>query len=224
MKLLAFDLSTACTGVTGAEFNDKEIIFLQTFSIVPSVDKKNIIRNLGFEPSKQYVESAKSKNTLSYVKYSGEKVSKTEKKKRDVMVRNAINTEIKQDISVKLNHLIETFRPDLILAERNESFHGVLTTKLLAETKGILEGAAGAIPVQSYNVVKIRSHMDLTNIIDQYIKSIKDASQLSGVDKITKHAIKYYLERKYHIKCQNTDESDSLAVFDYYYETEVKTT
>ena len=223
MKLLSFDLSTACTGVTGAELDGKRIAFLKTFSVVPSVDKKQIIQSLGFEPSKQYIESAKQQKLLSYVKYSGESVSKTEKKQRDVAVRNAINTEIKQDLSVKLNLLIEQFHPDLILAERNESFHGVLTTKLLAETKGILEGAAGAIPVQSYSVIKIRSKLDLTNIINQYISSIKDASELSGMDKITKHAIKYHLERKYGIQCQNTDESDSLAVFDYYYETEVKT-
>lgn len=224
MKILAFDLSTACTGVTGAELDNEAILFLKTFSVAPSVDKKQVIKSLGFEPSKQYIESAKQQRVLSYVKYSGENVSKTEKKKRDVSVRNAINAAIKQDLSVKLNELIHSFRPDLILAERNESFHGVLTTKLLAETRGILEGAAEATPIQSYNVVKIRSKLDLTNIIHQYISSIQDAQELSGMDKITKHAIRYHLENKYNIRCQNTDESDSLAVFDYYYETEVKAT
>ena len=222
MKLLAFDLSTACTGVTGAELNGKDIVYLKTFSIVPCVDKKKTISSLGFEPNKRYIESARSQRILTYVRFPDENVPKTEKKKRDVAVRNAINAGLKQDLSVKLNHLVQSFCPDIILVERNESFHGVLTTKLLAETKGILEGAAGSIPVYSYNVVKIRSEMDLTTITKQFIDSVQDASVLSGVDKITKHAIKHYLEKKYNIQCQNTDESDSLAVFNYYYETEVK--
>ena len=222
MKILAFDLSTACTGVAGVELDGTTIRFLQTFSIVPAVDKKQIIKNLGFEPSKQYINSANAQKLLSYVKHSGERVSKTEKKSRDVAVRNAINGAIKQDLAVKLNELMQSFSPDLVLAERNEAFHGVLTTKLLAETRGILEGATGSIPLLSYSVVKIRSQLHLTSVIDAYISSIQDASELSGVDKITKYAIKHYLEEKYHIQCQNTDESDALAVFDYYYETEVK--
>lgn len=222
MKILSFDLSTTCTGVVGAELNNDKITFIKTFSIVPKIDREAVILKLGYLPSKRRIHLKSGTTIQSYVRPQNDHVTKTEKKKRDVEVRNATNSAIKQEMSIGLNQTISSFNPDLILVERNESFKGVLTTKLLAEARGILEGAAKEVPIKSYNVISVRSHLDLATLVQQYVDSLADASQLSGMTHITKYAIKHYLEKKYKINCNNTDESDALAVFDYYYETEVK--
>ena len=183
---------------------------------MPVVNRELIITSLGYLPHKTKVSAGSA-----YVRTKDEKISKAIKKQRDVEVRNAINSAIKRELSLSIAEAVKNFKPDLILVERNESFHGVLTTKLLAEVRGILDGIAADIPIKAYNVTKIRNRLDLARLVSNYISSLPDASALSGEKHITKRAIKKYLEDKYNARCSNTDESDSLAVFDYYYETEV---
>ncbi|MGN1093080.1 MAG: hypothetical protein ACI4RS_05440 [Monoglobaceae bacterium] len=216
MKIMAFDLSSACTGVTFADINNENIIFLKTFSIRPEVSKTSVAKKLGYIHS----ENVATTGIRSWVKSGGEIVSKTEKKKRDVEVRNAINAEIKKYISTELQKSIDNLNPDLILVERNESFNGVLTTKFLAEIRGILEGVATKQPIIQYSVAEIRKKFDLAKMTQEYVSKLTP-SQVKKEKDITKNVIKEYLEHKYQIHCANTDESDSLAVFDHYYEKEV---
>lgn len=216
MRIMAFDLSSACTGVTFADLKNKDILFLKTFSIRPEVSKTSVAKNLGYLHS----ENIATTGIRSWVKSSGEIVSKTEKKKRDVEVRNAINAEIKKYISTEIQKSIDSLSPDLVLVERNESFNGILTTKFLAEIRGILEGVATKQPIVQYSVAEIRKKFNLAEMTQKYVSNLTP-TQMKKEKDITKNALKEYLENKYHIRCANTDESDSLAVFDHYYEKEV---
>lgn len=216
MKVLAFDLSSVCTGVTFADIKDKKIIFLKTFSIKPNIKKADVVKELGFVHS----EKVSTTSIRAWVKEPGEIVSRTEKKKRDVEIRNAYNSKIKKVISLEIKKVIDNLCPDLILVERNESFNGILTTKFLAEIRGILEGAATEQPIIQYSVSEIRKIFNLADMTMNYVKRMTP-EQMRGKKDITKHVLKDFLENKYNITCANTDESDSLAVFDHYYESEV---
>ena len=217
MKIAAFDLSSVCSGVTFADLKGENIIFLKTFSIQPHFSMNEAAKSLGFLHS----EKIPTTQIRSWVKESGEIVSRTEKKKRDVAVRNALNAQIKKYISIEIEKTVKNLMPDLILVERNESFNGVLTTKFLAEIRGILEGVATEQPIIQYSVAEIRKKFDLAQMTQEYVKQLSPG-QMRGQKDITKTVLKNYLEEKYGVQCANTDESDSLAVFDHYYEKEVK--
>lgn len=219
--ILAFDLSSARTGCVCASLDDKEIKFMDTFSVSPSVNRHGIISGLGFLPQKQTL-SKKGKKMSFYAKSHGEQITQAEKQKRDVLVRNTVNGIIKKEISSAFKKVVENIKPDLILVERNEAFNGVLTTKFLAEIRGILEGVAVEQPILQYSVSEIRKKFNLAKMTREYIKSLDNPKYIQGKKDITKLVIKDYLENKYSIRCGNTDESDALAVFDHYYETEVK--
>ena len=220
-NILSFDLSSARTGCVCISLDDKEIKFMDTFSISPNVKKEDIISNLGFLPKKQVV-AKKGKRISFYAKFHGEEITQAEKQKRDVLVRNSVNGAIKKEISTALKTAVENIKPDLVLVERNEAFNGVLTTKFLAEIRGILEGVAVEQPIIQYSVAEIRKKFNLAKMTREYIKSLDSPKYIQGKKDITKLVIKNFLENKYSIRCSNTDESDALAVFDHYYETEVK--
>ena len=217
MKVLSFDLSSVSTGITFADIKDGKIIFIKTFSIVPKVSKTESAKDLGFLTS----EKNEKTNIRSWVKFKGEVVSATEKKKRDVAVRNECNAKIKKHIASEITEIINGVQPDLILVERNESFNGVLTTKFLAEIRGILEGAAVKQPIIQYSVSEIRKKFDLAKMTKEYVAKLLP-KELKGKKDITKCVLKDYLEQKYNVVCSNTDESDSLAVFDHYFEEVVR--
>ena len=106
-------------------------------------------------------------------------------------------------------------KPDLILVERNESFNGILTTKLLAEARGILEGACAGATIKQYSVSEIRKGIDLVGLTRNFVNKLADLGQPFPKD-ITKSALKLYIEEKYSISTANTDESDACMVFDCY--------
>lgn len=214
--ILAFDLSSKCTGCTAAILKQQQIQFLKTFSIYPHADTEQCAQELGFLRSKRKVHIG-SKDVNCYVKSAQEKISITEKKRRDVLVRNAVNMKLKESLAKSIRKVVSEFQPSLILVERNEAFHGILTTKLLAELRGILDGIIAGIPIIQYSVTEIRKPYPLAEMTRKYVAQLSNPTELAGNKDITKSVIKDFLEKKYRIRCANTDESDSLAVFDTYY-------
>ena len=220
-KILAFDLSLKCTGVAAVWFwGYNEIASFQTISIIPLDFTKDDFHTLGYLPSKKKITTKSGKSYYSYVKNATESPSESVKRKRDVEVRNAINAKKKKSLSIEIDKIIRTVHPTLILVERNESFNGILTTKLLAEARGILEGVAKGIPIIQYSVSEVRKKFNLASMTRDFINKIKETEKFPK--DVTKSVLKDYIDTKYNIVTRNTDESDACILFDHYYETIVK--
>lgn len=216
MKILSFDLSLTQTGVAFAEINDKnEVVKISTVSIVPFADEEKLIKDMGFLRSKHKIITKSGNTYWSYVLSQNEIVSHTEKKKRDVAVRNAINMAKRNSLAKQIRLLFDKVKPELILVERNESFNGILTTKLLAEARGILEGACSDVPIKQYSVSEIRKGINLVELTRNFVNKLAETGSPFPAD-ITKSALKNYVEIKYNISAKNTDESDACMVIDCY--------
>lgn len=214
MKIMTFDLSSVCIGCVIADVENKKVTKIASCPIVPKKDALVPIK-LGFLKSKQKTENGLN----SYVKYSGESVSKTEKKHRDSIVREAQNAKIMEDISLKLSEIVTAIKPDIIVMEKHAIFNGILTSVLLAKIAGILIGVAGdnGISVLEYPVSIIRKRYNLVSLTKDFVKTLSP-SDLEKIKDMTKAAIGFYLGKKYNIAFQTYDESDACAVLDYYLE------
>lgn len=216
MKILSFDLSLARTGVAYAEINNiYEVLQMSTVSIIPSANEEEIIRDLGFLHNKRKITTKGGDSFWSYVSTPGEIVARTEKKKRDVAVRNSINMAKRSSLAQQIKLLCDKIQPELILVERNESFNGILTTKLLAEARGILEGACSGTQIKQYSVSEIRKGVNLVELTRDFVSELADSGAPFPTD-ITKSALKHYIEKRYNISVSNTDESDACMVIDCY--------
>jgi hypothetical protein len=145
-------------------------------------------------------------------------ISFAEKKRRDVFVRNEINKKVLFEISTSLNRSISTIKPDIILAEKNEIFRGVLTSVLLGKVMGILIGtsAANGIEVEEHKVQVVRSILEY-NMLYENLRKKLTTEEIMQLPDVTKRAINVYLSELYGVHTLTDDESDSLAVFHYWY-------
>lgn len=214
MKIMAFDLSSVCIGCVVAKLDNHKIEKIASAPIIPKKDS-DIPLKLGFIRTKHKCENG----LTSYVKYSGENVSKAEKKRRDVLVRDTQNAYILENISKELSDVITAISPDKIVVEKHAIFNGILTSVLLAKISGILIGVAGdnGISVSEYPVKEVRSIYNLPELTKEFIKT-KKPEDLIKIPDVTKASIGFYLSKKYGITFKTYDESDACAVFDYYME------
>ena len=202
MIVLAFDLSSVCIGVFVAEIRSDKVLKASSCPIIPP---KFNVEELGFK---------KTKVNNCYIKYKDEVVSKTEKKRRDTLVRRSKNDFIKKKISEDITNIVTNISPDLILAERNQIFNGVLTSVLLGEIMGVLEGIAGglSIPLEKYSVQEVRKDLNVSKLVKEFSK-IHDVTKYKDV---TKAAIAEVMSERYDIEFSTCDESDACVVFDYW--------
>ena len=211
MRVMAIDASSVCSGIVVAEIDNKgEVSRIGSASIIP---KKFSPTLLGYKASKANINGYKS-----YVKKGENFVSKTEAKRRNAEVRHARNDFKAKTISSQLNTLISKISPDIVVIEKNRTFNSVLTTALLAEVMGCVEGVCGAndIDLIKVTVEAIRKELNAPKLVKEFCE-IKTVEELSSYEDITKEAIKDYLEYIYNFRMANTDEGDACAVFHYYY-------
>lgn len=222
MITMSFDLSSVCIGVTFAEIDkDKNITYGKTLPIVPKTFDP---RTHGFTTKSPKMIGSRGKNFKGYLKEGEFSISQEEAKNRISYVKNAAHNFMLRDIGSQCGMFMDKLKPTAVSMERNSSFNGILTTKLLAEIAGGLYFYCGAkdIPLFDYHEATIRSRIR---------KDIKEFSYEKDGKKAldTKWEI-YCRLRSYFSKMDNTlfdfdkmtmDESDSLAVFYYYYVTEV---
>lgn len=211
MKVMAIDASSVCSGIVVAEIDDnREVSKIGSASIVP---EKFSPKELGYKSSK-----VKMNGYTSYVKKGESFVSKTEAKRRNAEVRHARNDFKAKTISRQLNALITSIKPDIVVIEKNRTFNSVLTTALLAEVMGCVEGVCGAngIELKKVTVEAIRKEINAPKLVKGFSET-RTIEELSSYEDVTKEAIKDYLEHFYNIKMANTDEGDACAVFHYFY-------
>ena len=218
-RVLSLDLSSVCIGALFCTIDDDwNITKMQTSPIVP---KPFSAESLGYLKSKKQVTSGKDTIT-SWVKPGEDQVSKVEKKRRDAEVRAAKDKHLIGYIGSTLGRMVDLLQPTLILVEKNEIFNGILTSVLLAKIMGSLQTicALKNIPFEEIRVRQIREAYDVKAISKEYIKYLEENKVNSFTD-MTKEAIGHHLKKKYdqfHISFLTNDESDAVAVFDYWYE------
>lgn len=221
---MCFDLSSTCIGVTFAQFHKKDLFYAKTLAVIP---EKPSGKALGFTTNSPKTLYSNGKELKTFI-YPGEtSISSVEEaKKRVTNFKNYRHRYLLNNIGKQLGYYIDKVKPDVVAIERNETFNGILTSKLLAEIAGgiyFFSGARG-IPMYDYPAPTIRAKIR---------KDITDFNRYkAGTDEMaldTKWEIfcrlRSYFEKNHpnmQIDFENItmDESDSLAVFYHLFTTE----
>lgn len=224
MKIMSFDLSTACIGVLTAEVDvdTKTIIKMRSCPIIP---RKFSPEDLGYLKVKKKLPTKNGEVLTTYAKPGEVSISKAEKLRRDREVRGQKDIFILTNISNTMGSMINQIKPDLIIVEKNVSnLNGVLTSILLAKVMGTLLGIAGmfGIKVKEYPVNKARSVFNVSKLVSDFTKN-KPEEELMEIPDITKRALRVEMERrygKYGFAPQTDDEGDSCVIFNYWFTEE----
>lgn len=214
MRVMAIDSSSVCSGIVIADVNNLNLVKIGSAPIIPS---KFDVTSLGYLKTKRRMPGG----FLSYVKNKDEKVSKTESKKRNVEVRHKQNNHKAKDIGSQLSYLIRETKPDLVLIERNRIFNSQLTSVLLGEIMGIVEGVCAShnINLEKFTVEEMRKSINSTKLVKEFTNK-KTEQELFSMEDVTKEAIKDYLVEiygKYGFAPTTLDESDACLVFHYWF-------
>jgi hypothetical protein len=224
MIAMCFDLSSTCIGVTFAQLKDEKLHYLKTMPIIP---KRPSAKELGYttqEPKKIHFRG----NSFPGLLKSGEfEISKEEAGRRMADFKNFSHRSLLKNIGEQCGYYLDSIKPNVIAIERNKSFNGVLTTKLLAEIAGGIYFYCGAkkIPLYDYDEKTVRAKIrrDITKF-----NLLKQGTDQMAVD--TKWEIycrlHAYFESHYpslvDFSNMTMDESDSLAVFYHLFTTELR--
>ena len=212
-KIMSFDLSTKCIGCVSCAISNETLIAFYSAPIIPPQFNAS---ELGFLKTKKKL-SCGIETINSWAKPGEKKITKQEKKKRDVFVREHKDVFVLAYISRKIEELISVVNPDIVVVEKNEIFNGVLTSVLLGRVNGVLHGICGPknIPVYEYHVQDVRKPYNLMERTAEFISG-KTSEELSKIPDITKRVIREMMERIYSTTFLSDDESDACIVLDYH--------
>lgn len=212
MRIMAIDSSSTCSGIVIADAKEDKI----KIGSAPIIPSKFDVTTLGYLKTKKKMPNG----FLSYVRDKDETVSKTEAKKRNVEVRHKQNNHKAKDIGRQLSYLIKNTKPDLVLIERNRIFNSQLTSVLLGEIMGIVEGvcASCGIDLEKFTVEEMRKSINSTKLVKEFSQK-KTEEELASMEDVTKEAIKDYMVEiygKFGFNPTTLDESDACLVFHYW--------
>lgn len=209
LSVIAFDLSSSCIGVTTATVIDGYVTQVKVADIVP---RKFTGLDYGYKTKTPKKIGA---GYSAFLKEDEFHITKAEASRRQSDFKVFKHRDLLLDIGKQVSDYISSLDLDLVMIERNMTFNGVLTTKILAEIAGQIHylAASNAIEFESRSVHTVR-------------KLIRKAIPLSPADRVqkdgsvaleTKAEIKARLKKVYgHLVDFDTmseDGSDSLAVF-----------
>lgn len=222
MIAMCFDLSSKCIGVTFSQFYGDHIKYAKTLAVIP---ERPSGKDLGYTTNAPKTMYSNGKETKTFLLPAETAISQEEAKKRIAMFKNYSHLSLLKNIGKQLGYYLDKIKPDVIAIEKNMSFNGILTTKLLAEIAGGIYFFAGArnIPMYDYSEATIRAKIrrDITNF-NRY-KTGTDEMALDTKWEIYCR-LRSYFDKYYPgmIDFENItmDESDSLAVFYHLFTTE----
>lgn len=209
MKVITLDLSSALIGMTIATIEKMRVTSLITEGMVPY---KATGKDFGYST---IGEKTIGEGYKAFLYPDEHHVSKAEANRRKQAFKNERHRRLLYDIGRDLGGRLDAERPDYVAIERNESFNGVQTTKLLAEIAGCLYFYTGqrGIPFSDHNAGVVRATVRSTIPLSRKERRMPDGS--IGLD--TKSEIYCRLRKTYSHLVDFThmtlDESDSLAVF-----------
>lgn len=217
MRVIALDSSSVCTGVVVAELERKKLVKVGSAPVIPN---KFDVSELGYRKTKKKFTNTKGKTYSAYTTGDEDFVSEALKKKRDVEVRNAQNSFKMRDIGAQLDNLIRNIQPDLIVIEKNKTFNSILTSTLLAEVMGLVEGLASAnnIPLMKLTVEEVRKGINSARLVKEFAAT-KTAEELASYEDVTKEAIKHHMVSiygDYGFNPITLDEGDACLIFHHW--------
>lgn len=222
MIAMTFDLSSTCIGVTFAQVENKQIVYGKTLPIIP---KKPDARDLGYTTKTPKTISSSGNTYKTYLKPGEMFVSKAEAERRRSTFKNLEHNYLLRNIGQQCGMFLNKIKPDVLAIERNKSFNGILTTKLLAEIAGGMYFYSGAHGITLYDWDEATIRAKIRKDILSFSLQKNEEEEKIAVD--TKWEI-YCRLREYFSTKHNQpfdfsnmtlDESDSLAVFYYLYTT-----
>lgn len=203
---------------------DGRIKYVQTLPIIP---KHPSGKDLGYTTKDPKKIDYRGNQFKGFLKPGESSISKEEADRRLKDFKNYSHRELLKNIGKQCGYFLEKVKPDVVALEKNKSFNGILTTKLLAEIAGGLYFYTGArgIPLYDYDEATIRAN------IRREIKEFnryKEGTNVLSVD--TKWEIycrlRSYFETNHpgmiDFSKIGMDESDSLAVFYHLFVNELQ--
>lgn len=226
MIVMTFDLSSVCIGVTFAEINDeKKILYGETLAIIP---KKPTGKDLGYTTNTPKKISSKGNTYGAFLKPDEILISKKEAERRKSTLKTDAHNHLLRNIGKQCGRYLDKIKPDIVAIERNKSFNGILTTKLLAEIAGGIYFYCGANDILMFDWDEATVRSMLRKDIPEFSLSKYTDDTRIAID--TKWEIycrlRYYFETEhpgiFNFEQMTLDESDSLAVFYYLYKKIIK--
>lgn len=215
MIAMCFDLSSKCIGVTFAQLKKQKPVYAKTLAIIP---KAPSAKDMGYTTKKPKVIEFNGNRFKGLLKPGELFISKKEAEKRLSEYKSFTHRELLKNIGKQCGFYLGKVNPHVIAIEKNKSFNGILTTKLLAEIAGGLYFYSGAndIPLYDYEEATIRSN--IRSEIQEFNR-YQAGSEKMALD--TKWEIycrlRSYFEKNHpgllDFSSMTMDESDSLAVF-----------
>ena len=218
MRVMAIDSSSACTGVVIAEIDGSKLIKVGSAPVIP---QKFDVSSLGYMKTKKEYVNKKGTKYKAYTMPGETYVVEAIAKKRNVQVRHEQNNFKIKNIGAQLDMIIKNIQPDIVVIEKNKTFNSVLTSALLAEVMGLVEGVAAAnnIPLYKYTVEEVRKSINSARLVKLFAMQ-KTAEELASCKDVTKEAIQDYMMSeyaRYGFKPATLDESDACLIFHYWY-------
>ena len=224
INVLAFDLSSVCVGVVASRVNEITKTPIKVISC-PVIPSKFDVTRVGYKRSKAKIKTRGGEYINSYIKEGEKEITKQEKKRRDIEVRNNSNLHALSYISTQIEKIVTMIKPNVVLVEKNKIFNGVLTSVLLGKVMGVLVGitTSKGIPLKEYEVATVRKNINIVKCIEELVSELSQ-EEIDKIPDITKRALRKYMEKKYGkygLKCSTDDESDACVVFDHWLENEL---
>lgn len=209
MFVATFDLSSTLIGMTIAQFDKDKLVYVKTIPIFP---KRIDGTDVGFSTKtpKKIGDGYKA-----FLREGEHHISKAEADRRNAEFKVLKHRKLLLNIWEQVGMYLTKVRFNVMIIERNSSFNGILTTKLLAEIAGGLYALAAMYQAEFYDLHEstVRSFIrkDLP-----YETLEKDGVVIVG----PKWEMRQRLEPAYreHIDFEkiSLDEVDSLVLFHYY--------
>lgn len=209
MFVATFDLSSTLIGMTVGQFKDGELIYVKTIPIFP---KRIDGTDLGY--------TTKNPKTIgdgykAFLKPDEHHISKAEATRRNSEFKVLKHRKLLLNIWEQVGNILTKVRFNVMIIERNSSFNGVLTTKLLAEIAGGLYSIAAMYQAEFFDLNE--------STVRSFIRKDLPYETLEKEGKVIvgpKWEMRQRLEPAYrqHIDFEkiSLDEVDSLVLFHYY--------
>lgn len=224
MIAMCFDLSSVCIGVTFAQIKNNQLVFVKTLAVIP---QKPNAKALGYTTQEPKMIDSRGNRFQALLKPKETTISQEVAKKRISEYKSFAHRELLKSIGRQCGYYLEKVNPHLMGMEKNKSFNGILTTKLLAEIAGGLYFWSGAreVPLHDFDESTIRAYIRKT--IPQFTRYAEGTNQMAIDTKWEIYCrLRSFFESHYpgliDFDSMTMDESDSLAVFYYLYQTVIK--
>lgn len=215
---MCFDLSSTCIGVTFAKMIEHRPTYVRTLAIIP---KKPSGKDVGYTTKDPKQIEYRGNQFAGFLKNNESYISKEEANRRLSDFKNYSHRQLLRNIGEQIGPYIEKVKPGVIAIEKNKSFNGILTTKLLAEIAGGIYFITGAkkIPLYDYDEATIRAKIRKDIPVFNRYKEGTDETALNTKWEIYCR-LRTYFDKNYpgliDFSKMTMDESDSLAVFYYW--------